>query len=291
MSVSFQYLTDADVVNLLAFVGGFYDTANYVLLSGIFTSSITGNLVVACASLNGHNNGYICRTFVMVSFVLTSFIATNICLNLRNIQKLNPRIVSLILFTLECVLMIVAWLTGLYLHIIPKQPDLDDPRIVLVGSIMGACMGFHNVAAKETIPNVPATTVMTSTLVNFGSNAANTVCYWFLTQFYKAKQYSIVDGQTNSPVNEIAVNLKASTDKLYESFDKFLSQGKPLISFTIGAILGGLSADHISFYSNSITTGIIAIVMFNIFMKEVKVRALNNIPVDSAVTNHEVTSL
>ncbi len=41
----FTRLSDVSAVWLLAFVGGFVDAAGYVKLFGVFTSSITGNLV------------------------------------------------------------------------------------------------------------------------------------------------------------------------------------------------------------------------------------------------------
>jgi uncharacterized membrane protein YoaK (UPF0700 family) len=48
----FAHLADTDVVHLLAFIGGFIDAAGYIKIKGVFTSSITGNLVVACASVS-----------------------------------------------------------------------------------------------------------------------------------------------------------------------------------------------------------------------------------------------
>ena len=44
---------------------------------------------------------------------------------------------------------------------ISSSKQIDDWQVVLVGSIMGVSMGFHNVAAKESVTNCPPTTVNT----------------------------------------------------------------------------------------------------------------------------------
>ena len=44
--------------------------------------------------------------------------------------------------------------------LISSSKNLDNWYVVLVGSLMGASMGFHNVAAKESVTNCPPTTVI-----------------------------------------------------------------------------------------------------------------------------------
>ena len=42
---------------------------------------------------------------------------------------------------------------------ISQSKRIDDWPVVLVGCLMGASMGFHNIAAKESVANCPPTTV------------------------------------------------------------------------------------------------------------------------------------
>lgn len=276
-SASFQYLKDTDVVHLLAFIGGFYDTAGYLLLNGVFTSSITGNLVVACASVY-NLEGVICRGLVCVTFIVIGFICTTICLNLRFVQNFNPRLVSLILFSFEFFFILTAWVFGLYYKDnIDSVDSIDKYEIVFLGCLMGGAMGAHNVAAKETIPNCPATTVMTSTLINVGSNASNTLCYWLA---YKSFPKSPTDPDSKSDallINEqMSSKRKALREKFLDFRSKLFITAKPLVSFIVGAVIGAAIASYGSFWFNAVPAAIVLVIMFNIYVKDIYVKAEEN---------------
>eukprot|EP01035_Chromulina_nebulosa_P019604 gene19604-25511_t len=162
----FAHVKDSDVVLLLAFIGGYYDTTGYLKLLGVFTSSITGNLVVACSSVTS-NKGVLCRSLVCVAFFLAGVV---------------------------WIVMLIVWIVGSKKDdSIRNAENLNDGNVILLGTLMGAAMGFHNIAAKESITNCPPTTVMTSTLVNVASNVGavitdyasfhSTSIPWFIVTF------------------------------------------------------------------------------------------------------------
>ena len=66
----FAYISDDVAIILLAIVGGFVDSAGYLKLQGLFTSSITGNLVASSSSMV-HMDGVLCRALTCISFTGT----------------------------------------------------------------------------------------------------------------------------------------------------------------------------------------------------------------------------
>ena len=64
------HISQTNVVLLLAFIGGYVDAAGYIKLHGVFTSSITGNLVAACSLITYHQPGVLCRLLVCIFFAV-----------------------------------------------------------------------------------------------------------------------------------------------------------------------------------------------------------------------------
>jgi len=221
-SEMFLNISDELAVLILAFNGGLYDVAGYLLLQQLFTSSITGNVVVACASAFTVN-GTICRACVTASFFLSAGIGGGISLISKTKYSCNTRLSSSLVFFMYLVFLVVVLILGLLIDdkilLASENQDQDNPYVVLVGSLMGAAMGFHNAAAKDAIQNCPPTTVMTSTLVNVATNATNTLVY-----------------------------VVAGDDKLADSRGKLVTTSRPLVSFIAGALVGAAVTHYGRFY-------------------------------------------
>jgi uncharacterized membrane protein YoaK (UPF0700 family) len=107
----FFYLSDSNVTKVLAFVGGFVDAAGYLKLQGVFTSSITGNLVVACASVSSLS-GVICRSSVCIAFTLAGGLLSMLAIELKLSFHLSQGTISMVLFFFEALALIVVWIIG-----------------------------------------------------------------------------------------------------------------------------------------------------------------------------------
>ena len=135
-----RYLSDTYVVLLMAFVGGFVDASCYLKLEGLFTSSITGNLVVACASVSS-TEGIICRSLVAVAFVLSAFVSMSI-LQLQKIKfKMSQCVMLLTAYSLELFSLIATAACGLVFNDIIDTSHIDDWPIVLTGCLAAMAMG------------------------------------------------------------------------------------------------------------------------------------------------------
>ena len=105
-------LTDTYTTHILAFGGGYVDAAGYVKLQGVFTSSITGNLVVACSSVSSLT-GVICRSCVCIAFTLAGALAAAFAMKTKLSKSLSPSSISILLFLFEALALVGVWIFGL----------------------------------------------------------------------------------------------------------------------------------------------------------------------------------
>ena len=265
MSDLCTHISNTDVIHLLAFIGGFVDAAGYIKIRGVFTSSITGNLVVACASVSSLS-GVICRACVSIAFAAGAGVSAMLALKLRLAHGISLKYLALILFSLEIDMLVIAWAVGIKLdNAIITALSLDEWPVVLLGCMLGAAMGFHNVAAKESITGCPPTTVMTSTLINVSSGLSCSL--GLIMASFGMMRLTPPNGPkgtylplTSSERNAFAVNS-------YDGFMKTLPLIRPLIAFLVGAIIGAVTMDFGTFHCLAIPIFILVVIEIEIIMK------------------------
>ena len=159
------HISDTVSILLLAFAGGFVDAAGYLKLFGLFTSSITGNLVVICASVSS-TLGLVARSTCALSFLLSAFLLNSTFQYMKIKYKASHNACLIVAYNFEFIPMLAAMIIGLLYDDEITNGGLEDSMVVLVGCLLGASMGSQCVAARESFTNCPPTTVMTNTLVN-----------------------------------------------------------------------------------------------------------------------------
>ena len=266
----FSHIDDVTGVYFLAFIGGFIDAAGYLKLQGIFTSSITGNVVAACTSVITSPYGVLCRVLVTLVFVLAAALLSGAGLRLKLVNKFKERSLITFYLIIELIMLIGVWIVGqYYLNFLnSNQVTLESPQLILVGCFMAASMGFQSIAAKEINAAAPSTTVITTTLVNNASNFATTIGYAVASK--SAKWSSKNNTSSNSSLTEVNIendNSKLFESKVDESFLKFLSAFYPLIIFISGALIGATTIFYGDFWSISIPIAIILFLLFEVYIK------------------------
>ena len=270
MSALCAHFSNTDVIHLLAFIGGFVDAAGYIKIRGVFTSSITGNLVVACASVSSLN-GVICRSCVSIAFAAGAGVSAMLALKLRLSYRFSLRYLALVLLSLEIFMLVISWAVGIRLDdAITNSLNLDEWPVVLLGCFLGAAMGFHNVAAKESITGCPPTTVMTSTLINVSSGLATTL------GLIMASFGIIRLTPPNGPKGTYLPLTKSESKDLFllsgEGFLKTMPLIRPLLSFLVGAIIGAVTMKYGTFHCLAIPIFLLVVVeceiMYNIFSEK-----------------------
>ncbi len=273
----FYYYREVYVIFLLAFIGGFMDAAGYIKFNGLFTSSITGNLVAACAAIHV-GGGVVARLCVSIAFLVSGLIGFFLAIRLKQGSEWKVKSISMLLYALEALLMLVTFSIGLYYdqEITDNGESLTDWRLIVTSTIMGGAMGMHNAAAKESIPNVPATTVMTMTLVSEASALAQ-VLSMFL--YYHSWLYLAPPAKRAQPLSpeEYAKVL----EKLNDNVQKWIVVTRPLVAFMLGGVVGAGLATHITYYCLMVPVGILASMLIDIYFAWV----LDNAPAGAAKGN------
>jgi len=245
-------------VHLLAFVGGFIDSAGYLWLNGVFTSSITGNLVVAASSVT-NSHGVLCRSLTCVSFFGAGVLAAALALRARLAHSLSRKAVCCALFAAEVALFVAVWVLGnRFDQLLLPNKNIDLPQSILLACLLGAAMGFQNVAAKEQIANCPPTTVMTSTLINVAQHLSNALEFWLASHGLLRLQPS---GAAAARLSD--EQAKAFGAKFDDSLHKFATAAKPLVCFTLGCIIGALTVKGGSWHCLAIPVAIVLAVMLD----------------------------
>jgi chromate transport protein ChrA len=230
----------------------------------VFTSSITGNLVAACAV---SSTGIFCRVCVTVSFTGSALIITMLALKLKLAHVMSLPYLALLLFALEFSMLITIWAVGFYYldDKISASKNINDWYVILVGCLMGTAMGFHNVAAKESITGCPSTTVMTSTLVNFSSSLAKIL--GLLTAYFNIVKLTPPNGPSGTYLPFTKEEKDHIGMQIYDEFLNSLPFIGPLFFFFIGAVIGGGTMKSISFNCFMVPSFLIIIICGSILLK------------------------
>jgi uncharacterized membrane protein YoaK (UPF0700 family) len=162
---------------------------------------------------------------------------------------------------LELGLLVAAWIAGIhYDSDLLRLADIDGSANTLVACLLGASMGFQNVAAKEAVANCPPTTVMTSTLINVAQNLSNTVEYGLASRALFRLAPPGAAGA--APEHRAAMAAKFS-----DSRDKFVTTAKPLLSFIVGCLVGASSVHRITWHCLAIPVAVVLLVAVDTAMQ------------------------
>lgn len=239
---TFYYIKSQHVVLGLAFIGGFVDATGYIKLFGLFTSSITGNLVVGCTDFFQHSEGVFARLFVSLAFAIGAYAITVLILNLRHVLKQNNWDIAINLFGCEMASLFISFLFCIVIDYSNDEfPGLSSWQSIMTGSLLAFTMGVHNGAAQDVITNCPSTTVMTMTIVKTALCAANAVQYYLASKSLIIL-YPLKEGKPENYELIMRNNYIAYSAKFFDNV-------KPLIVFVLGATLGAVMVIHMSFWN------------------------------------------
>ena len=138
-----RHMQDASAINLLAFVGGFIDAAGYLKLYGLFTSSITGNVVISSTAVSQRTEGVLSRASVTIAFVLAGFFATLLQLKLKSYYRWKQRNISFYIFICEAIFLITSLILGITLNTaIDAANNVDNIHVIVVGCSVRVSLSF-----------------------------------------------------------------------------------------------------------------------------------------------------
>ncbi|HEY0427156.1 MAG TPA: YoaK family protein [Pyrinomonadaceae bacterium] len=148
---------------LLSFVSGFVDTAGFIALGGIFTAHVTGNFVLAGASLvRASTEGVLPKLVMFPIFVAAVGASYLIACRLERSQK-NALFYLMIL---EAVFLFAFAFVGW--HFQPESAvKMSETQTIIVGAIGVMAMAIQNAYMKQFLSKLTMTTVMTGNVTQF----------------------------------------------------------------------------------------------------------------------------
>lgn len=192
----------------LSFVSGFVDTAGFIALFNLFTAHITGNLVLAGASLfESGEHGNIAGKLVMLPVFILSVAFTSSLMKYK-----NASVQKLVLIESLCISCFA--LAGAFLLDHKTAPGNNAISITASFAVIG--MAIQNTYMRKSLSSYTPNTVMTGNFTQFSIDLFNLVDYYLRGK------------HRNQP---------ASVQPVLNSFKKF---SIVLSGFLIGCTLGAL---------------------------------------------------
>lgn len=248
----FHFLSIQWATLFLTFVGGFIDAVGYIEFFQLFTSSITGNVIVACTALFKDTGGVFARVFVTLSFAVGSFVTSALYIRLRYVLTVDVWTTAMIQFSGEIVVLLMTLAIGVYIQSTPQQyPTLESWQTILVGSLMALSMGAQNSATLSTMQNAPATTVVTTTIVKTSTFGA-----------YLLEYYLMYCGWLN-PQPVLSHDVVA--ERFSENFKKFAVYVSVILSFVAGAVVGAVLVLQIHLWCLWVPIAILLLIVADVY--------------------------
>ncbi len=154
-------LPRAACVSQLSFVAGFVDVVGFISIARVFTSHITGNIV-----LLGSGAAHLDAQFARRLLVLPVFVAAVALTVFGDCWARRNRFRSerLLLFG-EALVLLVFMIAGLHVQPAAGEPTPPEHTVMLVAALGAFAMGIHNAITHEA--RFPNTSAMTSNLTQF----------------------------------------------------------------------------------------------------------------------------
>ncbi len=139
---------------LLAFNGGFVDTAGFLGLQGLFTAHVTGNFVTLAAALVEGSHGIVGKLLALPEFILVVALArlAGNALRRRGTPVLPTLLSAMVL--LLAAFFVTAVVFGPF-------ANADSPAALLTGFSGIAAMALQNAVHRVHLANQPPSTLMT----------------------------------------------------------------------------------------------------------------------------------
>lgn len=153
---------------LLAASGGAIDTISFITLFGLFTAHVTGNFVVAGATLAGESEGIVPK-LLAIPFFMVAVAVTTIAIRARN--RITPGFLAL-LFSAEVLLLLMFAFMG---YCWSPFTGANDIHALATGMIGVMAMGIRNATTRILLGSTSPSTMMTGNVTQLTIDLLN----WF----------------------------------------------------------------------------------------------------------------
>jgi len=143
---------------VLALLAGITDVTSWILLGGLFTAHVTGNLVLVAADSVTGTTPHMAAVLALPLFVVTTIVVTAIARKLAG----HDRSITRILLGSQALLLVIAAALSFAGH---ASADPQDGLALAIGLFAVSAMAVQNAYLHLAYPKAPSTAVMTGNLV------------------------------------------------------------------------------------------------------------------------------
>ncbi|MCU1407367.1 MAG: hypothetical protein JWQ43_3670 [Glaciihabitans sp.] len=143
---------------LLSLLAGITDVTSWILLGGLFTAHVTGNLVLIAADVVSGTPPHLAAVLALPLFIVTTVLATGVA---RRLDGQTGRMRQVLLGT-QAILLVVAGGLSFTGH---ASADPQGGLALAIGLCAVAAMATQNAYLHLVSPKAPSTAVMTGNLV------------------------------------------------------------------------------------------------------------------------------
>ena len=143
MSSYFYHVSNKFGGRIFCVVGGFCDSVGFYLLKGLFTASITGNIVKFSVDTG---NGQFAITYFVVTmtFGVGAAIVRYFVILLQSLTEYTNLTIAILMLILEILFLSTAMIVGYFLKSqLDNAQDVDNWAIMVVGLILSLAMGIQ----------------------------------------------------------------------------------------------------------------------------------------------------
>ncbi|HIK16808.1 MAG TPA: DUF1275 domain-containing protein [Leptolyngbyaceae cyanobacterium M33_DOE_097] len=178
-SLSSFLISDGPAGFLLSWVAGFVDTSAFIILFGVFTAHVTGNIALAGSSFVSSDTETTITRLLMLPIFMVTVMLTSL---LARYARYKKWCVFGVLLTTEAIALVVLWIVGTQLSpslILDVQEEYIFP-IAMSGVVAMAIQNALMKEAKGVFKSYIPTTVMTGNTTQLSIDLVQTIVSKFL---------------------------------------------------------------------------------------------------------------
>jgi uncharacterized membrane protein YoaK (UPF0700 family) len=197
----------------LGFVAGFVDIFGFMALFGFLPAHVTGNLIFLAYDIARHQYNLLMKIAALPIFAVAVAMSAWLIgtLSARGRHPFLPMVL------LQAAVLGLSLIAGM---LMPAAANADDATAVVVGSTMLFAMAIQNTMMRLVLNNLPPTTIMTGNVTHMVAEGVRLAAGF------------------GPPVTPSEASTLAHRAQRI---------GLALLSFTAGAILGGLAQAHVGY--------------------------------------------
>jgi uncharacterized membrane protein YoaK (UPF0700 family) len=211
---------------VLSVTAGCTDIIGFLVLNGLFTAHITGNLVILAAHIGGGGEAQIAPMLSVPVFIVMVCLTRLLAGGLESIGLVSLRPLLLLQFLLLAGFLVLCVAAG-------QRIDPNATNAILAGMLGVSAMAVQNALVQISLKGAPSTAVMTSNVTRFAMDVGEVLLGGDSTDVAKARNRAartlpVIVGFT------VGCGLGAACEAALGTWSLALPAGLAMLAFAMG---------------------------------------------------------